>query len=70
MRKGSPMEESTGEERLSMPDNAEQSVKCRQCGYMITVGSPSAEEMVTCPVCGAMMNAADLLDTSTSNEGY
>ncbi len=53
-----------------MPDNAEQSVKCRQCGYMITVGSPSAEEMVTCPVCGAMMNAADLLDTSTSNEGY
>lgn len=52
------------------PDNAEESIKCRRCGNMITVGSVSPEEAVPCPVCGATMSAADLLDTSASNEGY
>lgn len=57
-------------EHPRIADNAEESVKCKQCGNMVTIGSASTEEAVSCPVCGAMVSAADLLDTSTSNEGY
>lgn len=54
----------------AIPYNAEETIKCRQCGNMITMGSASTEEMISCPVCGAAVSAADLLDTETPNEGY
>ncbi|MBC7084046.1 MAG: hypothetical protein PWR07_2000 [Bacillota bacterium] len=53
-----------------MPDNAEESIKCKQCGNMFGVSGASAEEMVCCPVCGASMSIADSLRTSASNEDY
>jgi len=64
------MENTNMDEYPRIADNAEESVKCKQCGNMVTVGSASTEEVVSCPVCGATVSTADLLDTSTSNEGY
>ncbi|HHY32290.1 MAG TPA: hypothetical protein GX515_04570 [Firmicutes bacterium] len=53
-----------------LPDNAEQSIKCRQCGNMFEIDGASTEEMVSCPVCGASMSVADSLRMSASNEEY
>ncbi|MGE5593324.1 MAG: hypothetical protein ACM3X3_06540 [Betaproteobacteria bacterium] len=53
-----------------LPDNAEESIKCKQCGNMFEIGGASVEEMVSCPVCGAAMSVADSLRTSASNEDY
>lgn len=53
-----------------MPDNAEESIKCKKCGNMFGVSGLSAEDMVSCPVCGASMSVADSLHMSASNEDY
>ncbi|MDI7247043.1 MAG: hypothetical protein QME92_06190 [Bacillota bacterium] len=53
-----------------MPDNTEESIKCKQCGNMFAVGGASTEEMVSCPVCGASMSVADSVRTRASNEDY
>ncbi|HHX25401.1 MAG TPA: hypothetical protein GX721_01895 [Firmicutes bacterium] len=53
-----------------MPDNAESSVKCKQCGNMVNVGDMSSEGMVSCPVCGASVSSWDTLKSEVSNEDY
>jgi uncharacterized paraquat-inducible protein A len=53
-----------------MAENAEPSVKCRQCGNMVSVGDISSEGTVSCPVCGLSMSSWDTLKSETSNEGY
>lgn len=53
------------------PENAENSVKCKQCGNMVSVaGESSSEGMVSCPMCGSMVSVRDTLDTEVSNEDY
>lgn len=54
-----------------MPDNAERSVKCKQCGNMVSVvDASSSEEMLPCPVCGSTVSVWDTLPTEVSNEDY
>jgi len=54
-----------------MPENAESSVKCKQCGNMVSVaGMSSSEGTVSCPVCGSMVNTWDTLKSEVSNEDY
>lgn len=64
----------------TLPDNAEQCVKCSQCGRMFTLDETSgfqssmsaaaagAEQMVACPSCGAKNPVSSKL--SCSNEDY
>ncbi|HAV20643.1 MAG: hypothetical protein QM391_03605 [Bacillota bacterium] len=53
-----------------MPDNAEPSVKCKQCGGMISVSDMSLEGTECCPVCGSQVSSWDTLKSEVSNEGY
>ncbi len=54
-----------------MPENAESSVKCKQCGNMISVADMSSSEaMVPCPICGSTVSIWDTLKTEISNEDY
>jgi uncharacterized paraquat-inducible protein A len=53
-----------------MPDNAESSVKCKQCGNMVNVGDMSSEGMVSCPVCGSSVSSWDTMKSEVSNEDY
>jgi ribosomal protein S27E len=52
------------------PDNAERSVKCKQCGNMVNVSDMSSEGMVSCPVCGLSVSSWDTLKSEVSNEDY
>lgn len=63
-----------------LPDNAEQCLKCSQCGRMFTldetsglqasmsVAAAGTEQMVTCPSCGAKNPVSGKM--SCSNEDY
>ncbi len=53
-----------------MADNAETSVKCKQCGNMVNVSDISSEGMVSCPVCGSSVSSWDTLKSEVSNEDY
>lgn len=64
------MKKSGSKECPWMADNAEDSVKCKKCGNMVSVGGTSPEGTIPCPICGAVMSLSDTLDTSTSNEDY
>jgi ribosomal protein S27E len=55
----------------NMAENAESSVKCKQCGHMVSVsGMSSSEGMVSCPVCGSTVSAWDTPKSEVSNEDY
>jgi len=54
-----------------MAENAESSVKCKQCGNMVSVsGMSCGEGMVSCPVCGSTVSTWDTLKSEMSNEDY
>lgn len=56
-----------------MPDNAEESIKCPQCGNFIGIGGLSDAGSIVCPVCGASTDIVSIEDAfrmGTSNEGY
>ncbi|HHU82710.1 MAG TPA: hypothetical protein GXZ26_06875 [Firmicutes bacterium] len=57
-------------------DNAEESIKCPQCGAMFGVGladAPGQEKngtFVNCPVCHRQIDPAKAEKLGASNEGY
>ena len=52
-------------------DNAEESVKCPNCGGMFAVGMISgADGMVNCPFCLQTNKLAEMQMLGASNEGY
>jgi uncharacterized paraquat-inducible protein A len=69
-RRVSIMRDEECRECAHMPDNAESSVKCKQCGNMVSVGDMSSEGMVSCPVCGATVSSWDTMKSEVSNEDY
>ncbi len=52
----------------SMPDNAEDSVKCPVCGAMINISGVMGQ--ITCPVCGKNIDGDEARVLGISNEGY
>ncbi|HEY8391863.1 MAG TPA: hypothetical protein VIL83_03955 [Capillibacterium sp.] len=51
-------------------DNAEESVKCPNCGTMIHLGYDEDEEVVTCPVCQEQVTTVGETQLYSSNEDY
>lgn len=54
-------------------DNAENSVKCRNCGDMVLLGSTLQEQgdgTVTCPVCHQTQKISESKIIGASNEDY
>ncbi|HHY45837.1 MAG TPA: hypothetical protein GX506_00875 [Firmicutes bacterium] len=53
-----------------MPDNAEESVKCPQCGNLIGVTDFQAQQSIICPVCGTYTDLRQRRRYWGSNEEY
>jgi ssDNA-binding Zn-finger/Zn-ribbon topoisomerase 1 len=55
-------------------DNAEESIKCPQCGAMFGVAMISGRQkngaLVNCPVCHSQIDPAKAEKLGASNEGY
>lgn len=62
------------QDELNMPmraDNAEDNVKCPDCGGMFDVGMISGDdEMISCPYCGRQVSLNDAQILGASNEEY
>ncbi|HHY98176.1 MAG TPA: hypothetical protein GX509_05510 [Firmicutes bacterium] len=53
-----------------MPDNAEESIKCPQCGNLVGITEFQAQQAVTCPICGTTTNLRLHKKFGGSNEEY
>ena len=53
-----------------MPDNAEASIKCGQCGNVFEMSEGIKGQMVTCPMCGTTVELKNAKEIDASNEGY
>lgn len=51
-------------------DNAEESIKCLQCGNMFGVAKSSGRKIATCPMCGSTQDIADVRSVDASDEEY
>jgi uncharacterized paraquat-inducible protein A len=60
-----------GISKSPQPDNAEEEVKCPQCGFMFELApTSSAQDVTSCPQCGKDIDLDHALVVDTSNEDY
>lgn len=53
-----------------VPNNAEESIKCKQCGNIFGVADTLRGNAATCPMCGAKMDVTSCTKMGASNEEY
>lgn len=58
------------ESKLTGSDNAENAIKCNECGDTVLIGQKGPEDHVTCPTCHNEMRVGDRPVLGASNEDY